>query len=614
MKISLCVICKNEELNIQKCLVGVKSIVDEMIVVDTGSTDRTVAICKELGAKVYHYEWDNNFANAKNYALEKAKGDWIIFLDADEYIVPERALMVSKIINQIEKQDRNTDGFVLRHVSIDTTGNILETNHLLRVFRKLNILYRGAIHESVYKVNGDLSIADGTKSDIVIYHTGYSSDRINSKLERNLNLLMHEVETNKANKVTPLYLSDCYMGLGKFTEAIKYATQFIDNKYPIYGFNAKPYTTIIRSLFALNAEHSIRRLWIEKAISNFPGHPDFIWLKGLQQLAEYEYSNALDTLLNAVKVTEEYKGSEAVTITRVMSEIYTHIGSIYMLKNDQINAFDYFVKALKENKYTGKAFEGLMTIVCKYPYEETIPLISNLYDDSEKDISFLVKNLSELRIGGILIYYASIWRTKHNKQDITDFYTLYLNGKYEESFKMLCASIVEEEIDQITQVYIVVCALLSMQEAIIHLAWSKVDDSYKRILEVYIGKRGKLLIEDSDSLVDLISELVRICDDDNQLRELFAIEKYIPLNMSLEIALMLMNQEKYTLALAYFGKCKNSFSGEGLFLLGVCYFRLGLYSKSIEIFNKAKEEGFLEQKIDEYLKWAIQMKPSEAKK
>ena len=85
MKISACVITKNEEKNIARCINSYKDIVDEIILVDTGSTDNTVEIAKSLGAKIYYYEWQNDFSAAKNYALSMAKGDWIIFLDADEF-------------------------------------------------------------------------------------------------------------------------------------------------------------------------------------------------------------------------------------------------------------------------------------------------------------------------------------------------------------------------------------------------------------------------------------------------------------------------------------------------------------------------------------------------
>lgn len=78
-------IVKNEEKNIRKALTWGKSIVCEQIVVDTGSTDKTVEIAKEMGAKVFHFEWIDDFSAAKNFAIDQASGNWIAFLDADEY-------------------------------------------------------------------------------------------------------------------------------------------------------------------------------------------------------------------------------------------------------------------------------------------------------------------------------------------------------------------------------------------------------------------------------------------------------------------------------------------------------------------------------------------------
>ena len=83
-KISQCMIVKNEERNIERALSWGKGVVAEQIVVDTGSTDRTVEIAEQMGAKVYHFEWIDDFAAAKNFAISKAKYEWIALLDADE--------------------------------------------------------------------------------------------------------------------------------------------------------------------------------------------------------------------------------------------------------------------------------------------------------------------------------------------------------------------------------------------------------------------------------------------------------------------------------------------------------------------------------------------------
>ena len=98
MKLAACVITKNEADTIGKCLTSLQDIVDEIIVVDTGSTDDTVAIAEQHNAKVYFYEWKNDFASAKNFALDQTAADWIIFLDADFYFGKQCWLSSSIIV------------------------------------------------------------------------------------------------------------------------------------------------------------------------------------------------------------------------------------------------------------------------------------------------------------------------------------------------------------------------------------------------------------------------------------------------------------------------------------------------------------------------------------
>lgn len=86
--ISLCMIVKNEEALLDKCLSSVHGLVDEIIVVDTGSTDRTVEIAQAHGARIEHFKWCDDFAAARNYSLGFARGEWILILDADESLNP----------------------------------------------------------------------------------------------------------------------------------------------------------------------------------------------------------------------------------------------------------------------------------------------------------------------------------------------------------------------------------------------------------------------------------------------------------------------------------------------------------------------------------------------
>jgi len=98
MKLSVCIITKNEEKDLQRCLASIKDLADEIILVDDGSTDKTVAIAKKFGAKVFTRKLDN-FASQKNYAVEKAQGDWIFAIDADEEVTPSLRDEILQITN-----------------------------------------------------------------------------------------------------------------------------------------------------------------------------------------------------------------------------------------------------------------------------------------------------------------------------------------------------------------------------------------------------------------------------------------------------------------------------------------------------------------------------------
>ena len=100
-RISQCMIVKNEEKNIEKALSWGKGVVSEQIVVDTGSTDRTVELAEKMGAKVYHFEWIDDFSAAKNFAISKAKYEWVALLDADEYFSEEDAKKLLFYIRQL---------------------------------------------------------------------------------------------------------------------------------------------------------------------------------------------------------------------------------------------------------------------------------------------------------------------------------------------------------------------------------------------------------------------------------------------------------------------------------------------------------------------------------
>lgn len=180
IRVSQCMIVKNEEKNIEKALTWGKDLMWEQIVVDTGSTDRTVEIARALGAKIYCFPWSDDFAAAKNFAIGQAAGDWIAFLDADEYMTPEGVASISNLFSG--SQIQRFDGISTGWQQLNEEGTIFSSATQVRFFKNLpDIRYRRRIHEQLISVSGrELKIADAVL-DISIFHTGYQKQALADK-------------------------------------------------------------------------------------------------------------------------------------------------------------------------------------------------------------------------------------------------------------------------------------------------------------------------------------------------------------------------------------------------------------------------------------------------
>ena len=117
--ISLCMITRDEEPFLARCLSSVRGMVDEIIVVDTGSVDRTIGIAGSFGARIYHFEWTDDFSAARNFSLSKASGEWIFSLDADE-IISERDHIHLRSLTQAAEAGRTAYSMVTRNYANDS--------------------------------------------------------------------------------------------------------------------------------------------------------------------------------------------------------------------------------------------------------------------------------------------------------------------------------------------------------------------------------------------------------------------------------------------------------------------------------------------------------------
>ncbi|MCR4787983.1 MAG: glycosyltransferase [Lachnospiraceae bacterium] len=219
-RISVCSIVKNEEKNIEKMLESVKKYGFEIVVVDTGSTDRTKEIAAKYTDKVFDFEWCDDFAKAKNFAASKAGNDWILFMDADEWIefidLEEMEYFIRKYQNAV--------GSVFMDNITGTPDNPGPPSriHIERLYDRRKFHYIKPIHEMLAPKYGKLM--DNLQLQTVLGHSGYCMDdetRIR-KSKRNLELLFRELEEDPENPYLFFQIGKGYQMVNDHENSVKY--------------------------------------------------------------------------------------------------------------------------------------------------------------------------------------------------------------------------------------------------------------------------------------------------------------------------------------------------------------------------------------------------------
>ena len=191
MNLSVCIIAKNEEKNIRRCLESLKSYNFEIVVVDTGSTDDTEKIAQQYTDRVYHFQWKNNFSSARNFAISKSTKTYVMSIDCDECI---DYIDVKKLQNLLAERKKQVGRIKIRnHLTKSGTGQE-NTEWINRIFSKELFHYEGCIHEQVTAMNGEEY--ETYQAPVVILHTGYDlpENERKQKAERNINLLQQELQ------------------------------------------------------------------------------------------------------------------------------------------------------------------------------------------------------------------------------------------------------------------------------------------------------------------------------------------------------------------------------------------------------------------------------------
>lgn len=266
-------IVRNEERFLDGCLESIRDIVDEIVIVDTGSTDRTRDIALEYGARVFDFPWSGDFAEARNKALNHSRGEWILYIDADERLRPADKSYVKKILSEGGKV-----AYTVRFYPIVGYTSYRE----YRIFRNdPRIRFKGVIHESMVPSIQAVVKSDGLvigELDLTVDHMGYEGD-LTRKHARNLPMLERQIENDPGRIYLRWQLGVSRMGLGDEEGAEKAwmdAISITRGKKSVTHLDSHPHYEMI--LLKIRREEDPWDLLTE-ALALFPRNYLFVWTK-----------------------------------------------------------------------------------------------------------------------------------------------------------------------------------------------------------------------------------------------------------------------------------------------------------------------------------------------
>ena len=359
--LSVCMIVKNEAKNISKCLKSIFDIADEIIVVDTGSADNTKAIALEYDAKVFDFEWVDDFSKARNYSIDKATGDWILILDGDDEFERKDGEKLKALINSEDAGDIyifNTICYIGDRVSNDKIMNVN-----LRLFRnRPEFRYQGRIHESIVTQNPEVKMRT---SDISIYHYGYLNSLVKdqNKRERNMRILGEQLKESPDNPYFLFCMGNEYFALGDYDNALEYFLSAYDKCNVQDVYVPKLMIRIIMAYQALKRFNDALK-YIEKALSYYPQYTDVEFIRGSIYHTSGNFIQAIKSFQKCLDLGEPPSMLNFI-IGVGTYRAYHALGSIFHQMGDLEEALKYYNQAILVKNDHYDAVYGIGSILTK---------------------------------------------------------------------------------------------------------------------------------------------------------------------------------------------------------------------------------------------------------
>jgi len=301
-RVSLCMIVRDEEQNLEACLAPVADLFDEIIIVDTGSRDGTLEIARRFTSQVYQFQWCDDFAAARNESLRHATGDWVFWLDADDRIQPSQVAPLRELLANLDDQPRV---FMLNTIVLPSHAHaeprIISHQRLFR--RHPDLQWRGRVHEQLTPVFEDLGY-QRCFPNIEIVHVGYQDRALaDRKARRKLRLLRMDFAEDPTNACTLFHLSMALHQAGNYPDAIRHLLHLLNsNDTPPY-FTRWIYDALVElSNLSGNAAEAVR--FADRGLAAFPEDEYLLYARAKISYVCKDFRAAVSLLERALRAPQ----------------------------------------------------------------------------------------------------------------------------------------------------------------------------------------------------------------------------------------------------------------------------------------------------------------------
>jgi glycosyltransferase involved in cell wall biosynthesis len=392
--LSICLIVKNEEKVLRRCLDSIKGIADEIIIVDTGSTDKTKDIAHEYSELVYDCRWEDDFSKARNFAASKASGKWILVIDADEYMDRDSFI---KFKNEMLNNPPVANILAVQIVNFTgVKGKNTVLNYHERLYKNDgNISYYRNIHELLQHKD---SLEKKGFAQLQIFHSGYMEDVVKEKNKANRNLaLLNNIKEKQGYDY--FFLGDVYFQLGDLDKAINNYKKAYQLKGSLnYDWVAKLLIKLANCLQAANRnKEAIDVIVASEGI--YQNLVDFKFLKGQFYFKNGKEKEAAKIFEEILFKKDQLKANSSIDYLEYLPHKY--LGEIYEVENDLHLAVNHYSKSLSINDSDDYVWMRLINLLSKHStLDELVQFLNN---------NFLKRTtMTTLRVVNILLSVPNI--------------------------------------------------------------------------------------------------------------------------------------------------------------------------------------------------------------